>query len=204
VGVVAVTGVWALGNHPTSSPPTSLPSPTTASSAPESRTSSTPGGGSSAPSAPAVTSTPTSLSIPGIGVDTGLVRLGLNDDDTVEVPSEPGRAGWFFPGTVPGQPGSSVILGHVDSTRGPAVFYRLRELVRGDRILVRMSDGSSTRFKVTRVVTYPNDEFPAHRVYAGTPGRATLNLVTCGGVYDADAGGYQANVVAYAELATST
>jgi sortase (surface protein transpeptidase) len=117
----------------------------------------------------------------------------------VEVPSDPGRAGWFFPGTVPGQHGSTVILGHVDSTRGPAVFYRLHELVRGDRFLVRMSDGSDTHFTVTRVATYPNAEFPAQRVYAGTPGRATLSLVTCGGDFDADAGGYQANVVVFAQ-----
>lgn len=189
---------WALGGHPASGPP---PTATTSPGSGASTTAS-PGGGPTT-DAPAVT-TPASLSIPGIGVDTELLRLGLNDDDTVEVPGDPDRAGWFFPGTVPGQRGSSVILGHVDSTRGPAVFFRLRELVRGDRILVRMSDGSSTHFAVTRVVTYPNDEFPAHRVYAGTPGRATLNLVTCGGAYDADAGGYQANVVVFADLAPSS
>jgi sortase (surface protein transpeptidase) len=182
-----VVAAWALGGHAASSPP-----PSTAASS-----------GSGATSAPTVVATPTGLSIPGIGVDTDLVRLGLNDDDTVEVPGNPRRAGWFSEGTVPGQRGSSVILGHVDSTRGPAVFYRLRELARGDRILVRMSDGSSTHFRVARVVTYPNDEFPAQRVYAGTPGRATLNLVTCGGAYDAHAGGYQANVVVYADLAPS-
>ncbi|MGZ5416326.1 MAG: class F sortase [Nocardioides sp.] len=178
--------VWGLGSHPASGP-----APTSAAS---------PGSGITATSAPAV-HTPTSLRIARIGVDTDLVRLGLNEDDTVEVPSNPRRAGWFSLGTVPGQRGSSVILGHVDSTQGPAVFYRLRELTRGDRILVRMSDGSSTHFTVARVVTYPNDEFPARRVYAGTPGRATLNLVTCGGKYDAQAGGYQANVVVYADLA---
>lgn len=203
MALVAVSGAWALGGHPASGPP-----PTATSSPGNGAPAASPGGGATSAGAttdaPVAPTTPNSLRIPGIGVDTELVRLGLNDDDTVEVPGDPDRAGWFFPGTVPGQRGSSVILGHVDSTRGPAVFYRLRELVRGDRILVRMSDGSSTHFAVTRVVTYPNDEFPAHRVYAGTPGRATLNLVTCGGAYDADAGGYQANVVVYAALAPST
>lgn len=81
---------------------------------------------------------------------------------------------------------------------GPAVFYRLRALKPDDRIAVRLSDGTVAQFRVTRVVTYPNHEFPARKVYGGDSGdRPTLNLVTCGGTYDKAAGGYQANVVAY-------
>jgi hypothetical protein len=47
-----------------------------------------------------------------------------------------GMAGWYALGPRPGDPGSSVILGQVDSGRGPAVFFRLRELRRGDEIKV--------------------------------------------------------------------
>lgn len=184
----ALLAIWVLGSHPAA-----LPAP--GSAAPHSAATE-----GSATDAPSVAATPRSLRIPGIGVATGLVGLGLRDDGTVEVPRDPDAAGWFDRGTSPGQPGSAVILGHVDSGQGPAVFYRLHELVRGDRILVRLSDGTTGRFSVVRVVTYPNDEFPAQRVYAGTPRRATLNLVTCGGEYRADAGGYQANVVVYSEL----
>lgn len=147
---------------------------------------------------------PTSLRIPGIDVSTPLVQLGLNDDHTVEVPRDASRAGWFRHGPVPGLPGSSVILGHVDSVHGPAVFYRLPDLERGDSILVRLSDRTIARFVVTRVVTYANENFPAERVYAGTPGRPTLSLVTCGGEYDASAGGYQSNVVVYADHTLTT
>lgn len=150
--------------------------------------------------APARGVRPRSLRIPAIGVASRLLGLGLQPDGTVEVPGDPDAAGWFDQGTLPGQPGSAVILGHVDSRRGPAVFYRLRELVRGDRILVRLSDATTARFTVVRVATYPNADFPARRVYAGTPGRPTLNLVTCGGRYLPAAGGYQANVVVYTEL----
>lgn len=138
---------------------------------------------------------PEALRIPAISVDTSLVDLGLNADDTVEVPRAATVAGWYDQGPVPGQIGSAVILGHVDSVEGPAVFYRLSELVAGDRVDVRVSDGSVSTFRVDRVATYDNEEFPAQQVYAGSPGRATLNLVTCGGVYDADRGGYQSNVV---------
>src|SRR5215218_5124218 len=74
------------------------------------------------------TPVPVRLKIPAIGVDTGLQRLGRSHDGTVEVPS--GRhkweeAGWYAGGARPGDLGSAVLLGHVDSTAGPAVFYRL-------------------------------------------------------------------------------
>jgi len=92
--------------------------------------------------------------------------------------------------------GSSVILGHVDSDSGPAVFYRLKELRPGERLTVRRGDGSAVDFKVTAVATYPNALFPARKVYAAQ-GRRFLNLVTCGGIYDNSNGGYQSNVVIY-------
>lgn len=143
------------------------------------------------------------LRIPGIDVDTALVPLGLNADRTVEVPSDPDEAGWYHLGPLPGATGSAVILGHVDSTSGPAVFYRLRTLAKGDRIEVTRADGSVARFAVRSLVTYPNADFPARKIYRNT-GPPTLTLVTCGGAYDRSRGGYQANVVVYADLVATT
>lgn len=142
---------------------------------------------------------PVFLRIPAIGVRTRLEELGLNTDGTVEVPADPDAAGWYGLGTPPGARGSAVILGHVDSVDGPAVFNRLRTLHRGDDVVVGLADGSSVRFMVRSVTTYPNAQFPARAVYAATTGR-TLNLVTCGGAYDPARGGYQANVVVHARL----
>lgn len=145
---------------------------------------------------------PVAVRIPAIGVSSGLARLALNDDGTVEVPEDPAQAGWYRLGTRPGALGSAVILGHVDSDQGPAVFYRLATLHRGDRVDVRLADGSAMRFRVRSVDTYLNAQFPAAKVYAARGGRF-LNLVTCGGEYDASRGGYQANVVVHARLATA-
>lgn len=140
---------------------------------------------------------PLVLAIPALGLTTSLITLGLKQDDTVEVPSDPDRAGWFRPGTVPGRHGSSVILGHVDSEAGPAVFAELATLRPGDRVDVTLSDETTVAFEVERVATFANADFPAQEVYAA-PGRASrLNLVTCGGAYDRDRGGYQANVVVF-------
>ncbi|MFB9313969.1 class F sortase [Nocardioides plantarum] len=140
---------------------------------------------------------PRRVRIDRIGVSSSIVGLGLQDDGTVEVPDRPEQVGWFSLGPTPGSVGSSVLLGHVDSVDGPAVFARLAELRPGDRVEVDLQGGRTEVFEVRQVASYPNQDFPADRVYAGEDDRAALNLVTCGGEYDAARGGYQSNVVVY-------
>jgi sortase (surface protein transpeptidase) len=147
---------------------------------------------------------PVHLRIPAIGLSQDLLRLGLNPDGTVEVPTskQADLPGWYKLGPSPGQVGSAVVLGHVDSLRGPAVFYRLRSLTKGDRVEVRLRSGTLARFAVQRVVTYPNEKFPARKVYA-SHGYPALQLVTCGGRYDQETG-YTANVVVYTRMVDTT
>jgi hypothetical protein len=148
------------------------------------------------------TPVPVRLEIARIGVSTGLQRLGRAGDGTVEVPKGPHKwdtAGWYAAGTRPGDPGSAVILGHVDSTRGPAVFVRLRELRKGDEIRVGRADGSTVRFAVERVAQYDKQRFPTDEVYYPTLTPA-LRLVTCGGEFDATVRHYRSNVIVFATL----
>jgi hypothetical protein len=92
-----------------------------------------------------------------------------------------------------------VILGHVDSYKGPAVFFKLRSLVAGDLVDVSLADGVSAQFKVTSVAQYLKTSFPAQLVYAGQ-GQSTLQLVTCGGTFDSQTGHYLSNIVVYTSL----
>ena len=146
------------------------------------------------------TPVPVRIQIPRIGVVSALDRLGRAPDGTVQEPTRWERAGWYAPGTRPGDPGSAVILGHVDSKRGPAVFFRLRELRRGDPVTIRRADGSSVRFVVQRTQQYPKDRFPTDDVYYPTLTPA-LRLVTCGGEFDATIGRYRSNVIVFATVA---
>lgn len=146
---------------------------------------------------------PVSLRIPALGLAVSLSRLGLNPDRTVQVPTDFQRPGWYRLGPSPGQPGSAVILGHVDSYRGPAVFFRLRSLAPGDRVDVGLADGATARFAVRAVAMYPKVGFPARQVYASHGGRS-LQLVTCGGQFDYRARSYLSNVVVYTELVSVT
>jgi hypothetical protein len=145
------------------------------------------------------TPVPVRLEIARIGVSTGLERLGRARDGTVEVPSEWGVAGWYAGGTRPGDPGSAVVLGHVDSKSGPAVFYRLRELRPGDRVEVVRADRSRVRFTVERLEQVDKLRFPTDDVYYPTL-TPRLRLVTCGGAFDPASGHYRSNVIVYATL----
>ena len=147
----------------------------------------------------ATRSTPVALRIPAIDLAIPLGELGLNPDGTVEVPTDFAEAGWFRLGPSPGQSGSAVILGHVDSYRGPAVFFRLASLLVGDEVEVSLADGVVARFVVTAVNTYPKEAFPATEVY-GSHGYSALQLVTCGGEFDPATRAYRSNVVVYTSL----
>jgi hypothetical protein len=144
---------------------------------------------------------PVRLQIPAIAVSTPLVRLGRLPDGSLEVPKDWGTAGWYDGGPRPGQPGPAVILGHVDSRTGPAVFYRLRDLRPRDIIRVGLSDGRILVFGVQQVERYPKNEFPTEAVYFPTLNRE-LRLITCGGEFDYASGSYRDNIVVYATLVT--
>src|ERR1700728_1401514 len=144
-------------------------------------------------------SIPVNLSIPAIGLNVSLSELGLNPDGTVQVPTDIQQPGWYHLGPSPGQVGSAVILGHVDSYQGPAVFFQLRTLVAGDLVSVSLADGVTAEFVVNTVVMYQKTQFPTSLVYASHRYQA-LQLVTCGGTCDPQTGHYLSNVVVYASL----
>ncbi|MFI8368882.1 class F sortase [Streptomyces sp. NPDC085466] len=145
-------------------------------------------------------SAPLSVTIPAIGVDAPLTRVGLDADGWIEAPppEHPGRAGWFAGAVTPGEPGTAVVVGHVDTPSGPAVFHSLGALTRGRAIDIHRADGRTAVFTVHGVELVPRDDFPADRVYAST-GAPELRLITCGGAYTR-AGGYSGNVVVSARL----
>ena len=141
--------------------------------------------------------TPRRIRIPAIGVRARVAPLRLAADRTMQTPQNFGETGWYEPGREPGERGPAVITGHVDSTSGPAVFYRLPELRRGDLIRIGRADGSVVRFRVEGLERWPKATFPTRRVFGGTRA-ATLRLVTCSGDFDSSTGHYVDNTIVYA------
>ncbi|MCM2427699.1 class F sortase [Streptomyces sp. RKAG337] len=169
-----------------------------AASAPE-----PPATGASTPppaTAPATPGDPTRVVIPSLGVDSSLLRLGLNADQTVQVPpSDQGMtAGWYTNSAVPGQRGSSVVIGHNNTRHGKAVFHDLAKIKKGADIAVRGADGKTVHFTVTATQTVSKKTFPTQQVYAPTP-TPTLRLITCDGSIDPQ-GHPVDNLIVYATL----
>jgi LPXTG-site transpeptidase (sortase) family protein len=196
VGMGLAALVIAVGGHGArSAAPAAAPTPA-ASAAP----SAAPSAGPSAAVSAAPTSTPqadlraTEVRLPTVDVRSALVPLDIGPDGALQPPPDPDVAGWYVRGSVPGEPGPTVIAGHVDSRSGPAVFYRLDQLNAGDRVEVTRSDGQVFAYRVATVERHPKNDFPTARVYGPTPG-PELRLITCGGDFDRRVGHYQDNIV---------
>jgi sortase (surface protein transpeptidase) len=142
---------------------------------------------------------PAFVSIPSIHTTSSLIKLGLDTDGGLEVPTDYLQAGWYDRGPRPGDPGPAVLAGHLDSKIGPGIFSRLSEVKPGDIVNVTRGDGQVVQFAVTRVDQYPKRAFPTRQVYGSTD-QAELRVITCGGSFDRSKGSYRDNIVVFARL----
>ncbi len=139
------------------------------------------------------------LVIPAIGVSTNLIKLGLTAEHALQVPPTAAIAGWYTKSPRPGGLGAAIIAGHIDSRLGPGVFYRLRDLRRGQYIYVILANHTVAVFEVTGKRMYSKSSFPDSVIYGPVPD-AELRLITCGGTFDYATGSYLSNVVVTAVL----
>ena len=143
---------------------------------------------------------PTKLSIPKLKIETTFEKpLGLAPDGAIEIPESYTQVGWYEHGPTPGEYGPAVILGHVDSVSGPAVFFPLGQLEAGDDIFIDRADGSVAHFIVERLERYEQIAFPTAKVY-GNIDYAGLRLITCSGTFIKGEQRYTHNLVVYAKL----
>jgi sortase (surface protein transpeptidase) len=151
--------------------------------------------------APLAASAPLRIEIPALGVSAPVMRLGLNSDGSVQVPplADHNLAGWYDGSVTPGQRGSAIILGHVDSYTGSSVFFYLKNLRPGNEIKIVRADGNTAIFTVDGVQKVVKATFPTHTIY-GNVSYPGLRLITCGGPFDAAMGQYLDNIVVYAHL----
>jgi hypothetical protein len=199
-GVLAVIGGgWALGVAASTQQHAPQPAPSAAGTIGPDH----PPAGSGKLSLPR--SEPVWIDIPAIGVQSNLLRLGLNPDGTIQVPplfAQPSQAAWYRYSPTPGQIGSSIIEGHIDTYQGPSVFFRLGALRPGNRVDITLADGTMAIFKVTGVRSYLKASWPWHVVF-GPAGYPALHLITCGGTFDYSTRQYLSNTVVFASLVSS-
>ncbi|GGX02315.1 class F sortase [Streptomyces lomondensis] len=199
VSLVAGRGGSSDAGGPPHAPPAvsaapDVPAAPPASAAPQRSTAS-----ASGPHLPR--SRPVRLLIPKIAVDAPFTDLAIGRSGQLEPPpaEDTNLVGWHAEGHSPGEAGTAIIAGHVDTTTSPAVFARLSELRKGDRFHVKRADGSRATFAVDSAEYFDKDRFPSERVYGDTPD-AQVRLITCAGAYDRQARDYTENLVVFAHL----
>ncbi|CAL9357949.1 class F sortase [Streptomyces sp. Tu 3180] len=143
---------------------------------------------------------PDRVRIPAIQVDAPIMPVGLDAEGWVDAPppEDPNLAGWFTGAVSPGEKGTAVVVGHVDNHRGPAVFYGLGALKKGNRVEIARKDAKTAVFEIYGVEVFAKNNFPGDRVYA-SKGAPELRVITCGGAFSQQ-DGYDGNVVAFARL----
>ncbi|MFE7411339.1 class F sortase [Streptomyces laurentii] len=193
VAAAACLGLWMIHNGSAQVTPP-VPSAAQAFAA-------GPGVHTDAAADPLPPSDPVRLRIPEIDVDAPVTGLGIGRDGALDVPTAADRnlAGWYEDGTRPGAKGTAIVAGHVDNADGPAVFYALGALKKGNRVEVDRRDGRTAVFTIDAVEVYENDAFPDAKVY-GQADRADIRVITCGGGFSKKSGGYLGNVVAFGHL----
>lgn len=145
-------------------------------------------------------SEPRHLVVSAIGVDHPVIAVGLEPDGSMEIPDDVHEIGWFTGTRVrPGDPGSAVLAGHVDSRlQGRGAFFDLGRLAVGDEILVRTVEGEQ-HWLVTGRTSYEKTYLPIDDLFS-VEGDPRLVLITCGGAFDSDTRHYTENIVVFAEL----
>ena len=140
------------------------------------------------------TAAPLRVRVPAIGLDADVRPVGVGGDRQMRLPDDPRVLGWYRFGPSPGDDGSVVLAGHVDSRRfgvGPLVALQTVEV--GTVVQVVTRPGEVRTYRVDSIERFDQQALPA-AVFART-GPERLRLVTCTGPYLPEAGGYQQNLV---------
>lgn len=141
---------------------------------------------------------PLVLEIPAINIEADVQHLGTTESGEMAVPDNEADVSWFSPGYTPGENGRAVIAGHVDGVDGPAVFWDLIKLKKGDEVRIK-GDGQELVYRVHTMESVPLElaDVPGIFGYTSSP---ELVLITCSGTYDFSRGTREERLVVYASL----
>lgn len=144
---------------------------------------------------------PARLLVPSIRVDAPVEPVGLDGQGRMATPSQASDVAWYRLGSAPGDVGDAVMAGHLDWTTGPAVFWSLGRVRRGDEITVVRADGTQARFQADSTATVPYDS--STDALFTRDGPPSLTLITCAGAWDRQRGTYLQRLVVHATLVPS-
>jgi sortase (surface protein transpeptidase) len=148
---------------------------------------------------------PVRVNIPSLGVEAEVVTV-VSNIGAVQVPDDIEKVGWYGFGAYPtSDAGSVTLVGHRDGSFGrEGSFYDLGEIKSGEKITIDSDRGNAFDYEVVALDLVSKKDFSqnASQFFTST-GPHRLYLITCGGAYVKDKGGYQDNIIVVAERIAS-
>ncbi|HSW98426.1 MAG TPA: class F sortase [Candidatus Saccharimonadales bacterium] len=143
---------------------------------------------------------PKYINLPTIGTQGFIEKMGIDQHNQVAAPGNVNLAGWYVNSALPGQPGLSIIDGHVDGLSSPGIFKNLGKLKPGDQFTVQQGNNTTHTYSV-RSVTSVSDGQAVEALFSQDPSvPSELNLITCGGAFNRATKEYEQRVVVAAAL----
>lgn len=144
---------------------------------------------------------PQLIEIPKLNINAYVESVGIDDEGRMDIPKNYLHAAWYKLGPKPGEKGSAVIDGHVDTPQGtPSVFANIQKLVRGDTIIITASDRTMYKYYVENVTGYPLSTIPLNKIFDKKINEKRLNLITCSGIWDPISKNYSRRIVVYSKM----
>lgn len=145
-------------------------------------------------------SEPTKITIPSINLEADFeTPLGVDKDNNMKAPVNFNKVARYLYAPTPGELGPAVVLGHVDSKEGPAIFYSLGQIKKEDEIIITREDNKKLTFEIFEIERVKQNYFPTEKVY-GNISYAGIRLITCSGYYDRGSLRYSHNLILYGKL----
>jgi LPXTG-site transpeptidase (sortase) family protein len=127
---------------------------------------------------------PISLLIESAGLRSDIIEVGLEEDGTLAAPGDWYVAGWYEKSAMPGQNGNMVLDGHFDTSSGsPAAFYQLKNVQKGDNVVVYDEAGRSYTYLVVETLYVDVDDPSRLKIFESSKDKPIITLITCSGVW---------------------
>lgn len=146
---------------------------------------------------------PRILTIDTLGVAARVLPMGVNEDNSMQAPTNINDSGWYTGSAKPGVPGAVVIDGHASASNAAVargLFNSLGTLNSGDIITIEKGDGTKISYTVVFKETVALDTIDMQKAMQPY-GTATegLNLITCAGQWTDSGDTLDHRTVVYAE-----
>jgi sortase (surface protein transpeptidase) len=126
---------------------------------------------------------PRTISINKINVDARVLSMGVNSDNSLQVPTNTNDAGWYSESAQPGQAGAMLIDGHASETGTHyGLFGYVDTLKVGDQITVQRGDGVNFTYIIVHTEIDPLEGLDMNKLLLPYGGATQgLNIITCTG-----------------------